>query len=1090
MLPSFSPSINLVRDVEEELHYIPTANAKRIYGQILNDFHTGIHSFNIIGSYGTGKSAFLVAFARTLTGTHAYFPSPNGHFDGIQEFEFLNFVGSYRSIVDVFAEHLDVSTEQEFFAALETRYAQASASNRCLVIVIDEFGKFLEYAAHTNPERELYFVQQLAEFANAPQHNVLFLTTLHQGFFSYAQGLTQTQREEWEKVKGRLKELTFNEPVEQLLELAANHVSQLETKADPKQLGLLLQVIEDAAVFPYRGKLTTDFAQNLFPVDLLAAAVITQSLQRYGQNERSLFTFLNDTDYLGIQQYDTVEHPYYNLVCVYNYLIQNFYALLSSVHNPHYAQWGAMRSAIERVEATVEERIFDALKFVKVIGLLNIFAPDGARISEYFLTSYARIALNMEAPETVLGELEALKIVRYVRFKDSFVLFEGTDLNIEYALVEAAEQIDPINNVVPYLRKYFDFPLLFAKAASYKTGSPRFFEFVLSEEPVDLVPEEITDGYVNVVFSTTLTVEILQEHAATHQPAILYGLYRHTGHLREILFEIEKINYVRALNRDDRVAIRELDKLRAYQVEELNRITLQSLYRGADYIVWIWRGQQLEIGDVTGFNMQLSRICETVYNEAPIYRNELVNRHRLSSSINSARSTFFKALTSHWQEEDLGFPSNKFPPERTIYLTLLKQTGIHRPLDSSSDDDSDNVKSYFLDAPTDPSFAPLWHACESFLEQAKITPRHLLQLVELLSARPFKLKQGFLEFWLPTFLFIQRERFALFYEGRFVPELSAENLELIRREPSKFQVKAFSVDGIKLAFFNRYRALVQEKAITHLTTNGLVETIRPFVTFYASLPEYAKQTERLEPSTIRLRKAIATATDPEKTFFQDLPTALGYPDLIEGEPDENRALDESRLTRYIQELQGGIRELQGCFDALLDRTEDHLLNVLGLTDLLFPDYKTDIAKRYTSLRTHLLLPKQKTLHMRLMSALEERNAWLESIVQAVLGKNMRQMRDEDELVLYDKLRDGLQALDNLCELSEIATDEQADVSAVRVEITTTSAGSQTLLHRSPIQKEAAVTALVEKLRARLTDDQSVNISALTKLLQEIMGNHE
>ena len=86
MPPSFSPSINLIRDAEQELHYIPTANAKRIYDQILNDFKTGIHSFNIIGSYGTGKSAFLLAFARTLHGTRSYFGSPNGHFGGIHAF--------------------------------------------------------------------------------------------------------------------------------------------------------------------------------------------------------------------------------------------------------------------------------------------------------------------------------------------------------------------------------------------------------------------------------------------------------------------------------------------------------------------------------------------------------------------------------------------------------------------------------------------------------------------------------------------------------------------------------------------------------------------------------------------------------------------------------------------------------------------------------------------------------------------------------------------------------------------------------------------------------------------------------------------
>ena len=43
--------------------------------------------------------------------------------------------------------------------------------------------------------------------------------------------------------------------------------------------------------------------------------------------------------------------------------------------------------------------------------------------------------------------------------------------------------------------------------------------------------------------------------------------------------------------------------------------------------------------------MQLSRICEAVYAQTPVYRNELVNRHRLSAAINSARSSYFKALT-------------------------------------------------------------------------------------------------------------------------------------------------------------------------------------------------------------------------------------------------------------------------------------------------------------------------------------------------------------------------------------------------------------------------------------------------------------
>ena len=95
------------------------------------------------------------------------------------------------------------------FDALDSMYRRFHEEKTALVIVIDEFGKFLEYAAEHNPEQELYFIQQLAEYVNDSSKNILLLTTLHQGFDSYARGLDMTQRQEWEKVKGRLKEFVL-----------------------------------------------------------------------------------------------------------------------------------------------------------------------------------------------------------------------------------------------------------------------------------------------------------------------------------------------------------------------------------------------------------------------------------------------------------------------------------------------------------------------------------------------------------------------------------------------------------------------------------------------------------------------------------------------------------------------------------------------------------------------------------------------------------------------------------------------------------------------------------------------------------------
>ena len=73
MTNNFTTSVNIVRDIERDINYIPTPNSIRVVNQIVNDFKKGIRSFSIIGSYGTGKSAFLWAFRQSLLGKEKIF---------------------------------------------------------------------------------------------------------------------------------------------------------------------------------------------------------------------------------------------------------------------------------------------------------------------------------------------------------------------------------------------------------------------------------------------------------------------------------------------------------------------------------------------------------------------------------------------------------------------------------------------------------------------------------------------------------------------------------------------------------------------------------------------------------------------------------------------------------------------------------------------------------------------------------------------------------------------------------------------------------------------------------------------------------
>lgn len=225
----FSLSANIEEGFASEAKYIVTPNVRQVAEGIVNGFRSGVHSYTIIGSYGTGKSSFLLALERDLMGGKQYdLLNPSELSE--KKFEVLKIVGDYKELSVLLSQKLSVDgTADSILDELKTKYNKLKSRGKFLVIFIDEFGKVLEHAAKNNPERELYFMQKLAEFVNVPSRNILLLTTLHQNFNAYSRKLNEVQKEEWTKVKGRFQELVFVEPIEQLLYLASTQIDASRT---------------------------------------------------------------------------------------------------------------------------------------------------------------------------------------------------------------------------------------------------------------------------------------------------------------------------------------------------------------------------------------------------------------------------------------------------------------------------------------------------------------------------------------------------------------------------------------------------------------------------------------------------------------------------------------------------------------------------------------------------------------------------------------------------------------------------------------------------------------------------------------------
>ena len=317
----------------------------------------------------------------------------------------------------------------------------------------------------------------------------------------------------------------------------------------------------------------------------------------------------------------------------------------------------------------------------------------------------------------------------------------------------------------------------------------------------------------------------------------------------------------------------------------------------------------------------------------------------------------------------------------------------------------------------------------------------------------------------------------MYSDGKYVPFLNKEVLELLVRKPSDFAIKAFDVSGVRLDLFNKYREVLNLAHTKGIGETSFVETVRPFITFYKKLPEYAKTTKKLSKKAIDLRDVLAKAKDPEDTFFIDLPGALGF---ISADLLNNKVL----LVDFVNILQDSIRELRTCYDELLTRIESYILDTLGIKETSYESYKPIIELRYLGVKEHLLPTKQKAFYSRIITNLKDRKVWLNSLTFPFLNKPLENILDEEEEWLLDKLKHAFLELLNYIDIQNLNVNPQDEV--FKFDLTTIQRGSMNKQVVIPKAKINDAKKLEEKLDKMLSSDDQLNIYALLKLLEKKM----
>jgi hypothetical protein len=980
-----------------------------------------------------------------------------------------------------------------FADALET-ICSGAGSPSGLFIVVDELGKLLEFAAAHPGQSDVYVLQGLAEWAARSSKPVLLLTVLHQDFAQYADRLSATERAEWDKVRGRFEDIVFEEPADELLRLVANARAGAAKGPEhevPEHFVALCKRAAKLQLVPSgmpKGEFL-DLLTQSWPLHPLVSVLLGHVFRKLAQNERSAFSFLSSSEPYGLAEYVDLAGPKspYGLHHLYDYLVHALGDGLYMQRNGK--RWAEVESVLDRLPDAGET----AVAVLKTIGILNAVGEwrrivPSREVIEYALAGTAGPREVAEALEYLAGK----SAVMNRRYNATYALWQGSDIDVEERVNEARGRLDPSQTTASLAQRYAPVRPLVARRHSFETGTLRHLtvQFVHLDGSLRGLPEGgVADGHLVIVVpenpqDAKRLLELPATDALAGREDILVAVPEDVRPLANAVRELACLDWVRQHTPElegDATARRELRARGAEVLRTLETVIAKFLTpsTSAEHACsWFWKGRKLAFASRRELQGHVSVMCQSLYPAAPVILNELINRRELSSAAAAGRRNLFQAMLEHAGEEHLGIEG--YPPERSMYLSVLAKPGLHRMVDG--------VWQFTNPSPrADAGIKAAWGAIQTFFDGCEKEARPLSELVELLAARPFGLRAGPIPVLVGAALIAADADVAVYEDGSFLPQLSISAFERFVKAPRAFTVRRWRVTGVRAAVFHQLAEMLgRNRDLFSVGKRNVLEVVRPLLKFVAQLPDYVRQTDRLSPTARNVRDALLRAREADQLLFVDLPRACGVPPF---DSDNQKAGND--LAGFMAELKRGLAELQRCHDDLLTELAGTLGNAFAMNEPL-PKLRRGLATRAEALRSLASDAMLRNFIARVTDAVPDDQGWVEAVSSLLSEKPPAQWRDADRGKFEVALAKVSRLFSHL-EVLAFASNGKADGGeSVRIGVTTSDQPERERVVHVPPASQGDVNRLEALLhgaikQAGINGHKDLALAALARVTQKLLS---
>ncbi|TQT04106.1 hypothetical protein EIJ44_05700 [Xanthomonas perforans] len=767
----------------------------------------------------------------------------------------------------------------------ETRSYLASGVNASegLLLVVDEMGRWLEYAADPDTDIDASFFQALAEECGGRVRDipVAIVGILHQRFEDYAAGRRDKRSGmEWAKVAERFEDITFAQSFESTTRLVAQAMES-DTNAY-KRAGIVAQA---SALYTQAVKLGVlessllpggiSETGRLYPFHPMALASAVALFRRFGQNERSTFSFLLASEPFALQDFigrrRLAADSWYRVHDLCDWMLAQ--GSLRTLDEDRLKRWALLQEVLRAAPVYAEAEV----QCLKTVGLLNLLEPQSGISITAELVAFA--VSDQVDSKVVLDAIAKLvqKTLLYVRpATQELCLWPQSSVDVASELARVRKTVPALTHLGNLIDLLPSPRPVVAHRHYLTTGTLRTAHVKLVEELND-VPRLASaplssDGEILVVpcypdqeYKTV--AKRLKELSATAPEGRLLVLRRITEEDLELADELSAWNRLERECADLRVDTYARNEVR----QSVHRLTSALVHRLADLrsptqgsrdANWWHVGVALDMVDGRGLNRQLSEIFDHRFAQSPKVRNELINRNVVSTAAAAARQRLLERMFSHAHVENLGIEQT--PPEKAIYLSVLKDSGLHTVREGQ----------WTFQQPIRGSDWHLaWTALYDMLEE-----KGLVSAKEVLmhfAASPFGMRESVALLLIGAFLCVQRHNVILRERGTYITQLEDSHIARLVKRPETFELHMVHAQSTTLAALEVYRDVLSAQVPGDALTATVPELTRRLYEWYLSLPEHTLNTTYLDVTHRAALALLGKSSDPVELLTVGLPLALG-----------------------------------------------------------------------------------------------------------------------------------------------------------------------------------------------------------------------